>query len=225
MLAIDHVIFAVPDLEVAAERLEVEHGLASRAGGRHPGHGTGNRIVPLGEGYLELMTVVDPGEAAGSRLGRAVRRQLARGPGLLALCLRTDGIDEVARRLREQPLAMTRTRPDGRVLAWRLAGLESALGAQRLPFFIQWDGPDDGHPGREAVGHRVEVRGLRGVGMGGDSAALMARMGEPVAGVEAVGGHPGPRWVEIATAAGVVRLGHGPGAGQDPSSASPRFPG
>ena len=69
MLAIDHVIVVVDDLDAAAARLLDEHGLASLPGGRHEGHGTGNRIVPLGPDYLELMAVVDADEAVGSPLG------------------------------------------------------------------------------------------------------------------------------------------------------------
>jgi hypothetical protein len=78
MLEIDHVIVAVADLDVAAAALEREHGLASVAGGRHPGHGTGNRIVPLGDSYLELMAVVDEDEASASPLG-ALALPLASG--------------------------------------------------------------------------------------------------------------------------------------------------
>src|SRR5262245_53549604 len=63
MLAIDHVILLAADLDHAAARLLKTHGLASLPGGRHPGHGTGNRIVPLGDSYLELMGVVDEVEA------------------------------------------------------------------------------------------------------------------------------------------------------------------
>lgn len=45
---IDHVIYAVGDLEADAARFRDELGLESVVGGRHPGWGTANRIVPLG---------------------------------------------------------------------------------------------------------------------------------------------------------------------------------
>ncbi|HEY6653120.1 MAG TPA: VOC family protein, partial [Solirubrobacterales bacterium] len=60
---IDHVIYATADLDGAAARVESELGLSVVPGGRHEGHGTHNRIVPLGGGYLELMAVADPHEA------------------------------------------------------------------------------------------------------------------------------------------------------------------
>ncbi len=138
MLAIDHVIVVVADLEAAARRYEDELGLASVAGGRHPGHGTGNRIMPLGGAYLELMAVVDEEEAAASPLGAWVRGRVAdTGGGPAALCLRTDDIDAVAARIGRAPLAMSRQRPDGVALDWHLVGLDDAI-TDGLPFFIQW---------------------------------------------------------------------------------------
>jgi hypothetical protein len=43
--------------------MEGRYGLASIEGGRHPGWGTANRIIPLGDAYIELVTVVDDEEA------------------------------------------------------------------------------------------------------------------------------------------------------------------
>ncbi|HEY8778025.1 MAG TPA: VOC family protein [Gaiellaceae bacterium] len=71
-MELDHVLIAVGDLAAAAHEFEVEHGLASIEGGRHPGWGTANRIVPLGKSYLELVAVVDQDEAARSDFGRWV---------------------------------------------------------------------------------------------------------------------------------------------------------
>ena len=162
VLAVDHVIVVVEDLETAARRYDDELGLASVPGGRHVGHGTGNRIVPLGSSYIELMAVVDRDEAASSPVGSWVERRLAEvgeGPG--ALCLRTDDIEAAARRTGHQPLAMGRTRPDGVQLGWHLVAHDAAFG-DGLPFFIQWHVDDADHPGRRrrraprrCRGHRV----------------------------------------------------------------------
>ena len=117
MLAIDHVIVAVTDCDRAGSDLLVEHGLASLLGGRHPGHGTRNRIVPLGSSYLELMAVIDEAEAAGSPMGRWVIQQRTTNLVPAALCLRTEDIGTIAGHLGLTPLAMTRTRTDG--VTWR----------------------------------------------------------------------------------------------------------
>lgn len=79
MLAIDHVIVPVENLDAAARRYYDQWGLASVSGGRHPGHGTANRIVPLGSSYIELMAVVDRVEADSSPLGSWVGRRLRDG--------------------------------------------------------------------------------------------------------------------------------------------------
>ena len=50
VLAIDHVILSVRDLEAEAARLNARYGLVSVEGGRHPAWGTANWIVPLGDG-------------------------------------------------------------------------------------------------------------------------------------------------------------------------------
>ena len=84
-LRIDHVILVAPDLDAAAERMLAEHGLASLPGGEHPGFGTGNRIVPLGDSYVELMGIVDRGLAEQNPLGQMVISEQRRW---LGWCLR-----------------------------------------------------------------------------------------------------------------------------------------
>src|SRR3954465_5030494 len=78
-MRIDHVIYATADLDGAAARIETDLGLPAVGGGRHEGLGTHNRIVPLGEGYLELLAIADAEEAAASDLRRAVRQRGAHG--------------------------------------------------------------------------------------------------------------------------------------------------
>ena len=202
-LEIDHVIVAVRDLETAAARLRAEHGLEALPGGRHPGHGTANMIVPLGPDYLELMAVVDADEAAASALGRFVVEFVAAGPDRpMAVCLRTDDIAAVGSRLGLEPLAMTRTRPDGVTLAWHLAGLDGALGPERLPFFIEWHVDPADHPGRGAASHEQAVSGLAWVEVGADPETLSTRLGGAHVPLRVVDGPPGPQRVAVATPAG-----------------------
>jgi hypothetical protein len=202
VLAVDHVIVVVDDLEVAARRYEEEFGLASVEGGRHAAHGTGNRIVPLGDEYIELMAVVDPDEARASPLGTWLRRQLDEaGEAPAALCLRTDDIDEVADRIGRQPLPMSRTRPDGVELSWHLAGLDAAF-AEGLPFFIQWHVEPADHPGRHAVEHGCAAGGIEWVELAGDRGRLDAWLGEHELPLRLVDGAPGPHRAAVAVAGG-----------------------
>jgi len=144
-LRIDHVLYAVSDLDAAAARFEEDLGLESLPGGRHSAWGTANRIVPLGPDYLELIGVVDPETAAESDFGRLV---LDAGDRLVGWSVATDELEPIVQRLGLEVERGSRKRPDGVRLAWRLAGLHEALTSSGgLPFFIQWEGPGELHPG------------------------------------------------------------------------------
>jgi len=150
---LDHVLIAVSDLQVASRALEQSHGLASVEGGRHAGWGTANRIVPLGDAYIELITVVDDAEARGSAFGRWVAAGVESRPGRpLGWVARTDRLDEVAQRLGMTPHAGARPAGDGRVLRWRLAGVEEAAAEPALPFFVEW-GEGTPLPGSAEIEH------------------------------------------------------------------------
>jgi hypothetical protein len=96
---LDHVLIAVADLAAAAREIEARHGLASIERGRHPGWGMANRIVPLGESYLALVTVVDEADAAQSSFGSWVARLRCKPARLLGWAVRTYELEDVAVRL------------------------------------------------------------------------------------------------------------------------------
>src|SRR2546425_8217492 len=74
LLGIDHLAIAVADPDDAATRLERDLGLAATGGGRHDALGTLNRLVWLGDTYLELIGVFERALAERSWLrGPAVR--------------------------------------------------------------------------------------------------------------------------------------------------------
>jgi len=153
-LSVDHVLLAVDDLDHAAAILNDRYGLGSAEGGRHPQWGTANRIVPVGDVYLELIAVVDPTRAHDSTFGRWIEREL---PGImrpLGWAVRTTAVDDVARRLALAIESGSRATPDGRTLRWKLAGVEEAAADPALPFFIEW-GADTPHPSRLPVTHRA----------------------------------------------------------------------
>ena len=175
---LDHVIYAVRDLDSAAARVTADLGLASVEGGRHPGWGTANRIVPLGESYLELVAVVDSSEAAASDFGRPVLEALATGERLVGWAVATDDIEGIARRLGLEVTRGSRTGPDGVTLSWQLAGVGRALATGALPFFIQWEGAAELHPGNAAAPHRVTPDGIAWVEVSGDERSLRTWLGD-----------------------------------------------
>jgi catechol 2,3-dioxygenase-like lactoylglutathione lyase family enzyme len=203
-MRIDHVVVGTRDLEAAARRLEDELGLASVRGGRHPGWGTGNRIVPLGESYLELLGIVDPEEAASSSFGRAVQALVEGGDRLLLWCVATDDLEGLAVRLDLTVASGSRVLPDGTEVRWRSAGLEGAVADRSLPFFIRWEVPPERHPGRMGVRHRVRPAGIAWVEVGGPEEPLRHWLGEGFGDlpVRVAEGPPGLRAVGVALASG-----------------------
>ena len=179
-------IYVTGDLDAAAGRVQSELGLTAAEGGRHEGHGTHNRIVPLGGGYLELMAVADPDEAAGSPIGGAVQARLEEeGDGLFAWAVAVDDLDSIAERLGSPVTAIAR---EG--LSARLVGVGESLLNPALPFFIERDEgvPDPGAGGTAGGITWLEVAGDRDAlddGLGG--AELPVRVVEGPAGVRAMG--------------------------------------
>jgi len=108
------------------------------AGGQHPGWGTENRIVPLGDSYLELIAVVDERAASGSALGRWVGSAATSSGRPIGWAVRPDDLDATVARLGLQPTAGVRARPDGELVRWRAAGVEEAVTQPGAPFFIEW---------------------------------------------------------------------------------------
>jgi hypothetical protein len=175
-LELDHVVIAVADLAAAAHEFEARYGLTSIEGGRHAGWGTANRIVPLGETYLELVAVVDEEKAAQSAFGRWVGGVGAKLAHPLGWAVRTDDIDTVARRLDLEVGAGSRPAGGGRLLRWRLAGLERAAGEPSLPFFMEW-GEETPFPGRAPVTHRAGSVRIAELRLAGDPDRLAGWLG------------------------------------------------
>jgi hypothetical protein len=206
VLRIDHVVRAVPDLDAAAARWLERYGLASLPGGRHPGWGTANRLIPLGNDYVELISVVDPAEAEKTEFGRSMSARIAEGDQWFAVCLADDDLEATAARLGLEIAAGSRVLPDGGVVRWRSAGLDDATRELWLPFFIEWDVPPDLHPSRAAAPHRVAATGIAWVELAGNAATLRDWLGAATVPFRTVEGDPGIRAVGIATEGAEITL-------------------
>jgi len=202
MLRIDHVVYAVRDLDGAAVRFRRDFGLDSVVGGRHAGWGTANRIVPLGEQYVELIGVVDVAEAEATTFGRSVLERTEAGDGWYTIAVATDDVVMIGERLGLEVDAGSRERPDGEVLRWRMAGLDDPRREAWMPFFLTWDVPGSLHPGSARAGHGVRADGIAWVEVGGDAERLRAWLGDEELPIRVSDGNPGIRRVALATSEG-----------------------
>ncbi len=144
LLGIDHLVVAVSDPDRAAAELESRLGLRATGGGRHDGLGTFNRLVWLGDSYLELVGVFDVELARRSWLGRPTVAALERGGGLATFALASDALARDVATLRSsgsslaEPVPGERLRADGRTVRWQLS-LPGELGPDHPPFLIEHD--------------------------------------------------------------------------------------
>jgi hypothetical protein len=148
---IDHLVYAVPDLQAAVADVAERFGVRAQSGGRHIGLGTHNALLALGpQTYLEIIAP-DPEqpEPAAPRPfgidcvshGRLARWAVA--------CDDIDGAVAAARSQGYDPGDVVdglRAGPTGTVLRWRMTtgGLAGGL----APFLISWG--DTEHPARSA---------------------------------------------------------------------------
>jgi hypothetical protein len=150
MNQLDHIVYGAHDLAAAMEDLDARFGVRAQEGGRHPGLGTHNALLSLGErAYLELIAP-DPSQPPPPR--RPFRLDSLGEPGLVAWAVACDDIDAVIARARERGydpgdrVELERAVPGGPVLRWSVAIRE--LGAGPMPFLISWG--DTAHPARSA---------------------------------------------------------------------------
>nr|WP_083467416.1 VOC family protein [Kibdelosporangium sp. MJ126-NF4]CEL23456.1 hypothetical protein [Kibdelosporangium sp. MJ126-NF4]CTQ96837.1 hypothetical protein [Kibdelosporangium sp. MJ126-NF4] len=133
-MALDHLVYAMPDLAFAGDvRIDLTEG------GRHVGRGTRNLLANLGGGaYLE---VIGPDRDQPEPDGpRPFGIDELTEPKLVAWAVRVDNIDDVVDRAKARgydpgPVTpMSRRRPDGVLLEWRLTPMLAGV----LPFLIDW---------------------------------------------------------------------------------------
>lgn len=140
LTSLDHIIIGVHNLAEAAHTFQHILGLAPSGGGIHPLGGTANRIVVIGDTYLELITVDRPAEAHES-----IRRRLAQGEGYLNFVLSSDNLIAESQAIKQRGVTLIGPTPgelrseDGRTRGWMSAHVEHAILAQHYPFLIQHD--------------------------------------------------------------------------------------
>jgi hypothetical protein len=203
------VILLVTDLGAARSEMAAL-GLAVLDGGRHPGRGTANLIVPFGHQYLELLALVDGSEASSSPQGRPVVAALtSRGPGLARWSVEPDDIESTARRVGEPIERRQRLVPDGTTVRWRSVGVDRSWPEPWRCAFMSWDEPHL-HPARGRVSHPNGATGFARLEVGVPATSTMASWlgGPPPPGVELEVGEPlGIRRLTLSSPTGEIAIG------------------
>ena len=202
-------IVLVTDLANARRRFEAL-GFSVLDGGRHPGRGTANLIVPLGGQYLELLAIVDEAEARSSPQGRPVMAALsAHGPGLARWSVEPVAIAAAAARVGDPVERRERTRPDGTSVRWRSVAVDRAWAEPWRCAFMSWDSPDM-HPGDSPVVHPNGATGFSRLHVVvPDLRAALAWLGGrvPPGAVVEPGPRPGVRTLRISSPSGEILVG------------------
>jgi hypothetical protein len=203
-MELDHVLIPLADLSRAVSAFERRYGLVSVEGGRHADWGTANRIVPLGDSYLELIAVVDPAEASQSALGRWIANARTGRP--LGWVVRTDDLGPVAGRLGLNIGSGSRLTAIGDLLSWRSAGVEFAMAEPWLPFFIEW-AAGSRLPGRVDVEHPAAATGIKQLIVAGEPKRLSSWLDGHRLPVTLADGGSGVIGVVLSTRSGEIVVG------------------
>src|SRR5882672_1261160 len=116
---LDHIILGCNDLDLGMELVEQNTGVRPAIGGVHPGRGTRNALLSLGERrYLEIIAP-DPAQ---SEIVHFPQLRSMTDPRLIGWAAHPTDIAALAKQLRENKVEFTgpsdgsRKRPDGQVL-------------------------------------------------------------------------------------------------------------
>ena len=151
--SLDHMLLGCGDLDKGIDFVERHLGVRAAFGGVHPGRGSRNALLSLGDRhYLEIIAP-DPEQPRS-----ADERQLYRieAPRLIGWAAHVDDIEALTRQLTAAGIAFkpprdgSRKRPSGQMLRWKTLNLGDDAGGL-LPFFIEWS-KDSLHPAADAPG-------------------------------------------------------------------------
>ena len=158
---LDHFILGCADLEQGVALVEKHTGVRAVFGGVHPGRGTRNALLSLGERkYLEIMAP-DPAQhleagatVPGSRPSPLAKLRELKEPRIIGWAAHPGDLQNFAAKLQKAKIEFvgprdgSRKRPDGKVLRWKTLTLKDDYEGL-LPFFIEWSA-DSVHPSADA---------------------------------------------------------------------------
>jgi len=153
---LDHVLLGCNDLDRGIDFVQQHTGVRAAFGGVHPGRGTHNALLSLGQRrYLEVIAP-DPQQEHVEPFAQLQVDGLKEltSPRLIGWAAHPGDLEKFAIRLREAsipfvgPRPGSRQRPDGKLLQWKTLNLEHEK-TGLLPFFIEWSA-NSLHPSADA---------------------------------------------------------------------------
>lgn len=139
---IDHLVFATPNLAAGVEQVEKLLGVKATPGGQHPGAGTRNALIGLGDQtYLEIIGP-DPDQPKPA-LSRRFDIDDLESSRLVTWAAKSTDLDALVKNSKQHGVdlglvqAGSRRRPDEVLLSWRTVSPTSNADGI-IPFFIDW---------------------------------------------------------------------------------------
>jgi hypothetical protein len=140
---IDHLVYAAPDLAAGVARVERLLGVRAAPGGQHPGAGTRNALIALGERvYLEIIGP-DPDQPQSAGPRRFGIDDL-KAPRLVTWAAKGTDLESLVDSAKHNGVVLgqvqsgSRRRPDGVLLSWRLTVSSAPIFDGIIPFLIDW---------------------------------------------------------------------------------------
>lgn len=152
MKNLDHIVYAVSNLEQAMDDIEKRFGIRPTYGGKHENEGTHNALLHLGDDcYFEILAV-DPDNDQ-IKQSRWMGIDLIEKPTLTRWAVRATDMDRPMDILKKIMPSLTHTttgmrkREDDSILKWKLSLPLSGPLVEIVPFFIDWQ--DSEHPSKK----------------------------------------------------------------------------
>lgn len=154
-LTLDHIAVSVADLDAGSAEVEAALGVPLAGGGRHERMGTHNRLLGLGDVYLEVIAIAPDMDAPPHPRWFDLDR-FEGAPRVTNWICRTDDLDAMVHRFPHAGRSIALTRGD---LRWRMAVPADG----RLPFdncfpaLIEWEGEAHPAPRLPEAGCRLKM--------------------------------------------------------------------
>ncbi|MEN0050456.1 MAG: VOC family protein [Bacteroidota bacterium] len=162
MQQLDHIVYAVPNLEESMNWFEAKAGIRPVFGGYHTNQGTKNALLKLGEQcYLELLAVDEENTAIAAPRWMGI--DLITQPKITRWAVRPADLQKGSEVLKSYHAEMgnitggQRKMTNGKLLTWELTMPLAEPEVEILPFLLNWE-RSESHPADSLKDHCTLVK-------------------------------------------------------------------